>query len=277
MAAADHGGPGPDLYQLLGVPREASREEIAQAWRRRARAEHPDSRPGDAAAPGRFRALAEAWQVLGDPGRRAAYDRALAREQQPRPSGSRSGGRPARRDGRHEAAGAGAGAAAAGGTSPGGRPASGTAGGRLGRGGHQARRAGRAGPAVPGPGPGLAMVNPGWADLDRGLFSISVAAELAGLHPQTLRIYEREGLLDPARSAGGTRRYSRRDIGRLPGDLRADRRRAEPGRHPPGPATAGGNPPAAGRAGPAAGNWSAPGGPQRNGAGTQRSRPAADE
>jgi hypothetical protein len=35
------------------------------------------------------------------------------------------------------------------------------------------------------------MVNPGWADLDRDLFSISVAAELAGLHPQTLRIYER--------------------------------------------------------------------------------------
>ena len=58
-------------------------------------------------------------------------------------------------------------------------------------------------------------MNPGWGDLDRGLFSISVAAELAGLHPQTLRIYEREGLVDPARSAGGTRRYSRRDIGRL--------------------------------------------------------------
>src|SRR6201999_3977052 len=59
------------------------------------------------------------------------------------------------------------------------------------------------------------MVSPGWADPDRGLFSISVAAELAGLHPQTLRIYEREGLVDPARSAGGTRRYSRRDITRL--------------------------------------------------------------
>lgn len=58
-------------------------------------------------------------------------------------------------------------------------------------------------------------MNPAWADMDRGLFSISVAAELAGLHPQTLRIYEREGLLDPARSAGGTRRYSRRDIDRL--------------------------------------------------------------
>ena len=59
------------------------------------------------------------------------------------------------------------------------------------------------------------MVSPGWADRDRGLFSISVAAELAGLHPQTLRIYEREGLIDPARSAGGTRRYSRHDIDRL--------------------------------------------------------------
>jgi len=58
-------------------------------------------------------------------------------------------------------------------------------------------------------------VSPGWGDLDRGLFPISVAAELAGLHPQTLRIYEREGLLDPARSAGGTRRYSRRDIEKL--------------------------------------------------------------
>jgi len=78
MAAGDHGEPGPDLYQLLEVSREASREEIAQAWRRRARAEHPDSRPADAAAPGRFRALAEAWQVLSDPARRAAYDRALA-------------------------------------------------------------------------------------------------------------------------------------------------------------------------------------------------------
>ncbi len=58
-------------------------------------------------------------------------------------------------------------------------------------------------------------MSPGWGDLDRGLFSISVAAELAGLHPQTLRIYEREGLIDPARSAGGTRRYSRNDISRL--------------------------------------------------------------
>ncbi len=83
MAAADHGGPGPDLYQLLGVSRGASREEITQAWRGRARAEHPDARPADGDAPGRFRALAEAYQVLGDPARRAPYDRALARDEQP--------------------------------------------------------------------------------------------------------------------------------------------------------------------------------------------------
>jgi curved DNA-binding protein CbpA len=80
MAAAEQGGPGPDLYRLLGVAREASREEIAQAWRRRARDEHPDARPADADAAGRFRAVAEAWRVLGDPARRAAYDRALGRD-----------------------------------------------------------------------------------------------------------------------------------------------------------------------------------------------------
>jgi curved DNA-binding protein CbpA len=83
MAVAGRAGPDGDLYQLLGVSREASREEIALAWRRRARDEHPDARPGDDGAPGRFRALAGAWQVLGDPARRAAYDRGLARERQP--------------------------------------------------------------------------------------------------------------------------------------------------------------------------------------------------
>jgi len=91
MAAAEQSGPGPDLYQLLGVSRQASREEIAQAWRRKARTEHPDARPADAAAPGRFRDLAEAWQVLGDPARRAAYDRALARVEGPRQA-PRAGG-----------------------------------------------------------------------------------------------------------------------------------------------------------------------------------------
>lgn len=46
----------------------------------------------------------------------------------------------------------------------------------------------------------------------RALYVISVAAELAGVHPQTLRIYERKGLVDPARTAGGSRRYSDADI-----------------------------------------------------------------
>src|SRR5690242_21852199 len=54
-------------------------------------------------------------------------------------------------------------------------------------------------------------MNPG----ERGVYVISVAAELAGVHPQTLRIYERRGLLDPARTGGGSRRYSERDILRL--------------------------------------------------------------
>jgi MerR family transcriptional regulator/heat shock protein HspR len=50
---------------------------------------------------------------------------------------------------------------------------------------------------------------------NRAVYVISVAAELAGVHPQTLRIYERKGLVDPARTGGGSRRYSERDIQRL--------------------------------------------------------------
>lgn len=49
----------------------------------------------------------------------------------------------------------------------------------------------------------------------RAVYIISVAAELAGVHPQTLRIYERRGLVDPARTGGGSRRYSDADIDRL--------------------------------------------------------------
>ena len=50
---------------------------------------------------------------------------------------------------------------------------------------------------------------------DRALYVISVAAELAGVHPQTLRIYERKGLVEPQRTVGRSRRYSERDIRRL--------------------------------------------------------------
>jgi len=49
----------------------------------------------------------------------------------------------------------------------------------------------------------------------RGLYVISVAAELAGVHPQTLRIYERKGLLSPERTSGRSRRYSDQDIALL--------------------------------------------------------------
>jgi MerR family transcriptional regulator/heat shock protein HspR len=52
-------------------------------------------------------------------------------------------------------------------------------------------------------------------DDDRPLFMISVAAELAGMHPQTLRLYERRGLVRPQRTAGKTRRYSQHDVDRL--------------------------------------------------------------
>ena len=49
----------------------------------------------------------------------------------------------------------------------------------------------------------------------RAVYVISIAAELAGVHPQTLRIYERKGLLEPARTVGGSRRYSEADINLL--------------------------------------------------------------
>ena len=50
---------------------------------------------------------------------------------------------------------------------------------------------------------------------DRALYGISVAAELTGVNPQMLRVYENRGLLEPQRTEGGTRRYSGRDIARI--------------------------------------------------------------
>ena len=60
---------------------------------------------------------------------------------------------------------------------------------------------------------------------ERAVYIISVAAELAGVHPQTLRIYERKGLVRPLRTPGNSRRYSQRDIERLQSiqDLTQDR------------------------------------------------------
>ena len=55
----------------------------------------------------------------------------------------------------------------------------------------------------------------GQPSADTAVYVISVAAELSGLHPQTLRAYERMGLIPPGRTGGGGRRYSHRDIERL--------------------------------------------------------------
>ena len=55
----------------------------------------------------------------------------------------------------------------------------------------------------------------GTPSTDRGVYGISIAAELSGVAVQSLRLYERHGLLTPARSGGGTRRYSADDIARL--------------------------------------------------------------
>lgn len=52
-------------------------------------------------------------------------------------------------------------------------------------------------------------------DRERAVYVISVAAELAGMHPQTLRLYERRGLVQPGRTVGGIRRYSDIDVDRL--------------------------------------------------------------
>lgn len=64
-----------DYYEILGVSREASSEDIKKAFRRLARETHPDANPGDTEAEARFREIAEAYEVLADPERRARYDR----------------------------------------------------------------------------------------------------------------------------------------------------------------------------------------------------------
>jgi MerR family transcriptional regulator/heat shock protein HspR len=62
---------------------------------------------------------------------------------------------------------------------------------------------------------GTATVRRVEVDTDRGVFMISVAAELANMHPQTLRMYEARGLIEPQRSPKGTRLYSQEDVEHL--------------------------------------------------------------
>jgi curved DNA-binding protein CbpA len=75
-----------DFYAVLGVSPEATPHQIAQAFRREARAWHPDARPDDGGAAARFREIAAAYHVLADPQLRAAYDQARARPAGPRRS-----------------------------------------------------------------------------------------------------------------------------------------------------------------------------------------------
>ena len=76
---------------------------------------------------------------------------------------------------------------------------------------------GHRGRAPPGGGELMAALanREGGRDANAAVYVISVAAELTGMHPQTLRIYERKGLLDPSRTSGGSRRFSERDLERL--------------------------------------------------------------
>lgn len=64
-----------DYYEVLGVRRDATAEEIKQAYRKLAMRYHPDRNPGDASAEAKFKEINEAYQVLSDPERRAHYDR----------------------------------------------------------------------------------------------------------------------------------------------------------------------------------------------------------
>ena len=69
------GPPMADYYELLGVPRTASADEIKKAYRQRAREFHPDANPDNAAAAEQFKKIAQAYQVLSDDAQRARYDR----------------------------------------------------------------------------------------------------------------------------------------------------------------------------------------------------------
>ncbi|MCW2819093.1 MAG: dnaJ [Marmoricola sp.] len=76
-----------DFYQVLGVPKDAEQAAIKKAYRKLARENHPDSKPGDQAAENRFKAVAEAYDVVGDATKRTKYDEIRSLQSAGRPGG----------------------------------------------------------------------------------------------------------------------------------------------------------------------------------------------
>ncbi|MDH7499901.1 MAG: DnaJ domain-containing protein, partial [candidate division NC10 bacterium] len=64
-----------DYYEVLGIGREATQDQIKRAYRRLAQKYHPDKNPGDAESGERFKEINEAYSVLSDPEKRSTYDR----------------------------------------------------------------------------------------------------------------------------------------------------------------------------------------------------------
>ena len=208
MASRQHGN-SDGLYLRLEVLPGASHDEIARAYRRLAHEAHPDAHPGDPDAAARFREITEAYEVLGHPDRRERYDRARRQagvgtdgtspapaESSPRPGPAQVFASPP------EASGPpvflGTGPVIESGQHccwPGPRPCRAAQGrpSRL----DQKCEDGPIGAVAARHVRAEAKALMEWPELDHGMFAISVAAELSGLHPQTLRIYEREGLIEP--------------------------------------------------------------------------------